>query len=807
MYQFTGFTEKANAVLNLTVTTAENAGHTYIGTEHLLYALCADGAGVAGAVLRSRHVTAEAVYEKLAETVGTGVPTALTLNEITPRLKKLLSSALSLAGQDEPGAGTGHLLRALLSDKRAAAVQLLTRLGVSPAAVLQDLNAGMRDADLLLNPAKGRESEKRSLATLEKYAVELTSPGRIEKLDPVVCRDKEIARVIRILCRRAKNNPCLIGDPGVGKTAVAEGLAARIAAGDVPEALQNKRLWSLELNGMVAGAKYRGDFEERIKNVIAEVTASGDVILFIDEIHNIIGAGAAEGAVDAANILKPELARGQLRVIGATTVEEYRKYIEKDAALERRFQTVTVEGPTPEKALSILRTLKPKYEVFHGCEIEDEALTAAVKLSARFLNDRFLPDKAIDLLDEAAAEKTLAESRKPAALKALEAKRGEVREEMRSALNAQDYLLAANAREKELTLNLEIQTETEKWENELGSRPRRVTANDIAAVLSEQTGIPAENLRQGEKERLARLEELLSAQVIGQPQAVAAVSAAIRRARTGLGDPKRPIGVFFFCGPTGVGKTELAKAIAACVFQDEKALIRVDMSEYSQPHAVARLFGAPPGYVGYDEGGTLTERLRRRPYSVLLFDEAEKAHPDVFNALLQIMEDGVLTSGAGKTVNCRNCVMILTSNAGDRFVSEALPSLGFGTGQDPQKAAEAAVRSELKKIFRPEFLNRIDETVVFGRLDRAALVSIAEKLLRELAGRAAEAGLTVRFAPGLAEHIVDNSETDAFGARPLRRFITANIENPLAERMLQDGEIKEITVKAGEGGIQIKNEK
>ncbi len=806
MYQFTGFTQKANTVLNKAVAAAENAGHTYIGTEHLLYALCDDDAGVAGTVLRKRSVTPEAVYRRLAATVGTGIPTALTQNEITPRLKKLLAAALGLARQDELGAGTGHLLQALLADKRAAGVQLLAGMGISPAAVLQDLNAGLRDADLLLSPA--REPEKRkSLATLEKYAVELTSPARLAKLDPVVCREAEISRVIRILCRRSKNNPCLIGDPGVGKTAVAEGLAARIAAGDVPEPLQNKRLYSLELNAMVAGAKYRGDFEERIKNVIGEVIASGEVILFIDEIHNIIGAGAAEGAVDAANILKPVLARGELRVIGATTVEEYRRYIEKDPALERRFQTVTVEEPTQEATLTILRTLKPKYEAFHGCGIADEAITAAVSLSARYLNDRFLPDKAIDLLDEAAAEKKLTESRKPGALAALETQRNELRDEMRAAAAAQDYRMAATAREKEMALNREIVTAREQWETEKTRQPPLVTAADVANILSEQTGIPAARLQQAEKQRLSDLEAQLGAHVIGQQAAIKTVSAAIRRARTGLADPKRPIGVFFFCGPTGVGKTELAKAIAACVFQDEKALIRVDMSEYSQPHAVAKLFGAPPGYVGYDEGGTLTEKLRRRPYSVLLFDETEKAHPDIFNTLLQIMEDGMLTSAAGKSVSCRNCVIILTSNAGDRFVTDALPALGFGTQKNPQDAAEAAVRGELKKIFRPEFLNRIDEIAVFKKLGKAELAAIAEKMLRELAERAAGAGVALRYEDGLAAQIAEHCKTDAFGARPLRRYITANVENPLAERLLGENAPTEITVGMKVGEVRMWEEK
>lgn len=734
MYQFTGFTQKANAVLNAAVVAAETAGHTYIGTEHLLYALCGDPACVAGAMLKIRGVAAGDVWTKIAYAVGTGIPTVLTQNDITPRLGGIITNALRMGRNEELGAGTGHLLCSLLSDKQSAAVLILGELGVSPAVLLQEMQAGLRNAELLLaDPAGSGRGKSRALTALEKYAVDLTARAKEGRVDPVVCRDGEIGRVIRILCRRTKNNPCLLGDPGVGKTAVVEGLAARIAAGDAPPALRDKKVYALELNSMVAGAKYRGDFEERIKNVISEVVSSGQVILFIDELHNIIGAGSAEGAVDAANILKPALSRGELRIIGATTVEEYRKNIEKDAALERRFQTVTVEEPTPARALTILKTLKPKYEAFHGCAIGEDALEAAVTLSARFLNDRFLPDKAIDLMDEAAAKK---------------------------------MLTLADA----------------------ADRPAEtVTAEDIAAVLSEQTGIPAESLQADEKQRLASLETLLSSHVIGQEQAVKAVSAAIRRARVGLADPNRPMGVFFFCGPTGVGKTELAKAIAGGVFRNEKALVRVDMSEYTEAHAVARLFGSPPGYVGFEEGGRLTEQLRRRPYCVLLFDEVEKAHPDVFNSLLQILEEGTLTSAAGKTVNCRNSIVIMTSNAGDRYVSEALPRLGFSPAAGAEALAEAAVKGELKKIFRPEFLNRIDEIVVFRKLSRQDLCRIAEKMLGELAARAAGFGLKLTFCEALPEFIVARCESGSYGARPLRRFITANIENPLSERLLADG--------------------
>ena len=795
MYQFTGFNAKANAAVNRAISLAEGAGHTYIGTEHLLWALCAEEKGLAAAVLRGRGVTAAAVGERLTREIGAGAPTLLTQSELTPRLQRVLTNALRLAAGEPAGAGTGHLLSALLAEKRAAGVQTLVSLNVSPAAVAQDLRGGLRNAEILLSPKAA--APKPGLKTLEKYAADLTALARENAPDPVVCREKEIARVIRILCRRTKNNPCLIGDPGVGKTAIAEGLAARIAAGDVPDLLKGKSVYALELNSMVAGAKYRGDFEERIKNVVQEVISDGSVILFIDELHNIIGAGSAEGAVDAANILKPALARGNLRVIGATTVEEYRRCIEKDAALERRFQTVTVEEPAPERAAEILRSLRPKYEAHHGCRIADGAIDAAVRLSARYLPDRFLPDKAIDLLDEAAAAKAIETAGPPAALRELEAALAQAREELRAAAEAKDPAALRSAREKAEALREAIETETDRHAL---ADPPTVTAADVAAVLSEQTGIPAESLTADETDRLKGLEDALGKLVIGQSAAVKAVSDAIRRARTGLRDPMRPMGIFFFCGPTGVGKTELAKALAATVFQDEKALIRVDMSEYAEPHAVARLFGAPPGYVGFENGGQLTEKLRRRPYSVLLFDEVEKAHPDVFNALLQLMEDGTVTSAAGKTVNCRNTIVIFTSNAGDRALYEALPTLGFGAGSGENDRRNAAM-AELKKLFRPEFLNRVDEIVVFGRLSRETLERIAEKLLSSLAERAAGAGVTLEFAPGLASFIVSQCDVTAYGARPLRRYIAAEIESPLANLLLE-GKQETVRVEAADGAIR-----
>ena len=794
MYQFTGFTEKANAALNRAFTAAEDAGHTYVGTEHLLYALSFDTEGVAGSLLAGAGVTPDAVYERLSAAVGEGVPTVLTQEDVTPRLRRAISEALRLGRDREFGAGTGHLLLALVSEKNAAAVLILSALGVSPAALRSKLSAGLHGAEHLLTGAGLGAVRKKGTETLQKYAVELTAHVRAGRFDPVVCREKEIDRVIRILCRRTKNNPCLIGEPGVGKTAVVEGLAARIAAGNVPEPLRGKQLWSLELNSMVAGAKYRGDFEERMKNLLQEVSASGQAILFLDELHNLIGAGSAEGAVDAANILKPSLARGELRLIGATTAEEYRRTVEKDAALERRFQKVTVEEPTPERAREILEALRPGYEAFHGCRITDEAVSAAVKLSVRYLNDRFLPDKALDLIDEAAAKKTL-ERKKASPDPRTAAAVNEAREALRRAKTEGDAKKIDEAAEMLEAARKEAE---EQLALTLAAPPDRLTADEIAAVLSEQTGIPAESLQSDEKERLKNLEAALGACVIGQPQAVRAVSGAIRRSRTGLGDPNRPMGVFFFCGPTGVGKTEMAKAIAKCVFQDEKALIRVDMSEFSEQHSVARLFGSPPGYVGYEEGGQLTEKLRRRPYSVVLFDETEKAHPDVFNALLQILEEGTLTSAAGKTVNCRNCIIILTSNAGDRFVTEALPRLGFSQKTDASDA-ENAVRQALKTVFRPEFLNRMDEIVVFRRLNEADLTAVAQKMLRQLSERAADVGVRLRYSEAVPRFLAAQCLAGHYGARPLRRKITADIEDPLSELLLSDA------LPDGEAQVSVKD--
>ena len=745
MYQFTGFTQKANAALNAAIQTAQNAGHTYVGTEHLLAGLSMDERSVSGAVLRSHGLPYDEICAEIDRQIGSGVPTKLSEKDVTPHLKKIIETALALAARDDLHAGTGHLLSALLGDGRSVAVKIMRSAGVTPAAVYSDVTAGLHGANGLLFAAGDGAPKKKDPPTLSKYGVNLTRLARAGKTDPVVCREREIDRVIRILCRRTKNNPCLIGEPGVGKTAVAEGLAARIAKGDVPSLLEDREIYSLELTSMVAGAKYRGDFEERLRGVVNEVRTAGNVILFIDELHNLIGAGAAEGAVDAANILKPVLARGELRVIGATTIDEYRKNIEKDAALARRFQTVTVAEPTPAQTGTILRSLRPAYEAHHGCKITDGALQTAVDLSVRYLTNRFLPDKAIDVIDEAAAKKNIA-----------------------AAKNADETPAA-----------------------------RTVLPADVAEVVSEQTGIPAAQLSSADKAQLLRLEETLNRVVIGQPAAVHAVVAAIKRARTGLADPQHPTGTFIFCGPTGVGKTALAKALAEHLFRDPAALVSFSMSEFSEKHSVSRLFGAPPGYVGFEDGGRLTEQIRRHPYSVLLFDEIEKAHPDVFGSLLQVLEEGKLTDANGKTADCRNCILVLTSNVGAEYAVGGLPGIGFGTDPAGELARrETAVRGALEKIFRPEFLNRIDETVLFSPLGQPELRQIAENMLAEIAGRAAGQGLTLAFSPAVAQHLAVRCEKEKNGARPLRRLIEKEIEDPLAAMLLGDALPPETAVTA-----------
>lgn len=722
MFKFTGFTEKANKSLNAAVKAAEDLGHTYIGSEHILLGLLSDTSTVAGAVLAAHNITYADIEEELKRSIGVGVPTELQPDDFTPRSKNILETSVAFARQmGQQLVGTEHVLLAIAREGSCSATLLLSRAGVSMQDIVNDVSKALMGGTANAgtdNKDGGKENE----SMLSQFGRDLTKLAKDGKIDPVIGRQKEIERVIQILSRRTKNNPCLIGEPGVGKTAIAEGLALKIVSGEVPELLKDKKIYSLDLTGMVAGTKYRGDFEERIKKVIDEVKNAKDVILFIDEVHTLIGAGSAEGAADAANILKPSLARGELQIIGATTIEEYRKHIEKDAALERRFQPVMVDEPSQEEAIEILKGIKDKYEAHHKVKITDEAIESAVKLSTRYIGDRYLPDKAIDLIDEAASRVRLRSYTAPSDLKELEDKKKSVEAEKLSAVNAQEFERAATLRDEERKLDKEIKDKKENWHDMAGKSHDEVTPADIADIVSSWTGVPVTQLSTEESDRLLHMEDELHRRIVGQDEAVEAVSRAIRRGRVGLKDPKKPIGSFIFLGPTGVGKTELCKALAAAMFGDENAMIRLDMSEYMEKHTVSRLIGSPPGYVGYDEGGQLTEKVRRKPYSVVLFDEIEKAHPDVFNMLLQILDDGVLTDGQGRRVDFKNCIIIMTSNVGAKLISQKQKAFGFAAGakelEQNEKEIKDAVMGELRNTFRPEFLNRVDDIIVFQRLTK-----------------------------------------------------------------------------------------
>ena len=792
MYKFTGFTQKANSALNAAVEVAENMGHTYVGSEHLLAGLLKTDGGVACTALNARGISIDDVESVLKSTVGVGTPTVLVPDDFTPRLKYIIE--LSVAAARSMGhtyTGTEHLLISLIKEGSNCAVNIITKLGVSPSDVLGDtvkaVNANSPSSKQS-NEKGGKAGGKSDTPTLEQFGRDLTDYAKNNKIDPVIGRSKEIERVIQILSRRTKNNPCLIGEPGVGKTAVAEGLALKIASGEVPETLADKRIVSLDLTGMVAGTKYRGDFEERIKTALEEVAKSGNVILFIDELHTLIGAGSAEGAVDAANILKPSLARGEIQVIGATTLEEYRKHIEKDAALERRFQPVTVGEPSEDEAIEILKGLRDRYEAHHKVKITDEAIVAAVKMSVRYIGDRFLPDKAIDLVDEAASKVRLRAFTAPPDLKELEEKIKAYDDEMAAAINAQEFERAAKIRDEKREAQLELKKQKDGWQQRSSSSAGEVTANEIAEIVSGWTGIPVIELTKEESARLLNMENELHERIVGQDEAVKAVSRAIRRSRVGLKDPKRPTGSFIFLGPTGVGKTELCKTLAASMFGDENAMIRLDMSEYMEKHTTSRLVGSPPGYVGYDEGGQLTERVRRKPYSVILFDEIEKAHPDVFNMLLQILDDGILTDSQGRKVDFKNCIIIMTSNIGAKMIAGSGSALGFGnekgSGMSDEKIKEA-VMGELKKSFRPEFLNRVDDIIVFRKLVKEDIKEIAKRMLSSLTKRVAAMGITIEFDENAVEKIADAGFDPVYGARPLRRAIQSKIEDKLSEEILE----------------------
>lgn len=800
MYQFKGFTEKANKALNLAIESAEEMRHNYVGTEHILYGLVKEGSGVAATALNECGVTEDALREKLESINGTMSLVELTPDDFTPRTKRVLRAAVIISSKTGyTYVGTEHLLLAILSESDSYAVAFLEELGVSVERLAQAVSKGMQGgADDSFggfeNESAPNGSQKGGSA-LDKFGRDLTQAAKNGEIDPVIGREKEIQRVIQILSRRTKNNPVLIGEPGVGKTAVAEGLALEIAKGNVPEILKDKRVVSLDLTGMVAGAKYRGDFEERIKAAIDEVKKSKNTILFIDELHTIVGAGAAEGSADAANILKPSLARGDFQVIGATTLNEYRKYIEKDAALERRFQPVKVGEPTPEQAVQILKGLRDSYEAHHKVKITDEAINAAVTLSSRYIADRYLPDKAIDLIDEGASKVRLASLTSPDNVKELEDEIADYEKEKASAINEQDFERAARLRDEQKELQTKLDDAKKKWQEQQKGNSGEVTAEDIAKIVSEWTGIPVVQLTKEESERLLNMENVLHERVIGQSEAVTAIAKAIRRGRVGLKDPKRPVGSFIFLGPTGVGKTELCKALAEAMFGDENAMLRLDMSEYMEKHTVSKLIGSPPGYVGFEEGGQLTEKVRRKPYSVVLFDEIEKAHPDVFNMLLQILEDGRLTDSQGRTVDFKNTIIIMTSNVGARLITEKQSSLGFNSENENAEESEKKdikelVTGELRKVFRPEFLNRVDDIIVFNKLNKDEIKQIAVKMLKTLENRLDKMNIKISFTDNAISEIADKGFDENYGARPLRRAIQNEIEDPLSEQMLE-GKVKD----------------
>ena len=794
------FTKRAEKALEYAGDLAQGFGHNYIGTEHILYGLVKEGSGVASQVLNMQKITAENVVEEIEVLIGKG-DKSQNRGEIgfTPRSKRVIENAFLEARKlGSEFIGTEHLLIGIMREGDSVAVRIMMDLNVNPQklyneivkVINEDENAGVSDKQ---PKGKARGSYNQT-PTLNQYGTDLTKKATEGKLDPVIGRKDEIQRVIQILSRRTKNNPCLIGEPGVGKTAVAEGLAERIIAEDVPEMLKNKRVVSLDIASMIAGAKYRGDFEERIKKCLEEVKKAGDVILFIDEVHTIVGAGSAEGAVDAANILKPLLARGEVQVIGATTLNEYRKYIEKDSALERRFSPVTVGEPTNEETIEILKGIRDRYEAHHNVKITDEAIKAAVELSTRYINDRFLPDKAIDLVDEAASRVKMRTYTQPDTLKKLEEEISAMNKEKDDAIKVQDFEKAAGLRDKINVEKEKLQKEKEKWESKNTKSITTLTEEDIAEVVASWTGVPVKKLTQTENEKLRNLEQTLHQRVIGQNEAVDAVAKAIRRGRVGLKDPNRPIGSFLFLGPTGVGKTELSKALAESLFGNEDAMIRIDMSEYMEGHSVSKLIGSPPGYVGFDEGGQLTEKIRRKPYSVILFDEIEKAHPDVMNMLLQILDDGRLTDSQGRTVNFKNTVIIMTSNIGARLITDKT-TLGFSAkdkkdeSQKEYETIKKDVMGELKKQFRPEFINRIDEIIVFHKLNDEDIKQIIDIMLNQVTKRMAEKSYKFEIDNSVKELIAKKGVDTDYGARPLKRAIQNILEDKIAEEIL-DGNIK-----------------
>ena len=821
-YKFTNRAEKAIQIAN---ELASEMGHSYIGTEHLLYGLTKEGNGVASKVLELQNITPDKIIEEIEELIGiVDIDEEYEIIEtsgFTPRTKRVIENAFREAKKiGSEYIGTEQLLVGIMQEADSVAVRILLDLDISPQKLYNEIVKVINEEDFNQNEKVNKNiGSYNSTPTLNQFGADLTKQAIEGKLDPVIGRKQEIERVIQILSRRTKNNPCLIGEPGVGKTAVIEGLAEKIVIGDVPEMLKNKRVVTLDITSMVAGAKYRGDFEERIKKSLNEVRKAGDVILFIDEIHTIVGAGAAEGAVDAANILKPLLARGEIQLIGATTISEYRRYIEKDAALERRFSPVTVQEPTIEETIKILKGIRDKYEAHHNVKITDEAINVAVNLSVRYINDRFLPDKAIDLIDEAASKLKMKTYTRPEKLKELEEKISSIGKEKEEAILVQDFEKAAKLRDEESNLKEKLEKDNKKWENKTSKNVTILNDEDIAEVIASWTNIPVKKLTQDENEKLKNLEENLHKRVVGQNEAVEAVAKAIRRGRVGLKDPKRPIGSFLFLGPTGVGKTELSKALAECLFGNEDSMIRIDMSEYMEPHSISKLIGSPPGYVGFDEGGQLTEKVRRKPYTVLLLDEIEKAHPDVMNMLLQILEDGRLTDSQGRTVNFKNTVIIMTSNIGARAITDR-KTLGFTSftanisdnrkenmtseivngkeilenkeklekvKAEEKKQYESIkkdVMAELKREFRPEFINRIDEIIVFHKLNEDEIMQIIDILLKQVEKRLKQNDYEVRIDESVKKLIAKKGFDANYGARPLRRAIQSYVEDVISEAIL-----------------------
>ncbi len=809
MAMFGRFTERAQKAIVLAQDSARKLNHNYVGTEHLLLGLIREGEGIAAKTLKQMGITEEWVRQKIIQAVGLGSQAGAELLGFTPRTKRIFELSFAEARNlNHNYVGTEHLLLGLIREGEGIAARILLEAGIDFAKVREEIlkQLGGSPAKDAMDNTEPYAANRQNTPTLDRYGRDLTEMVREGKLDPVIGREREIERVIQILSRRTKNNPCLIGEPGVGKTAIAEGLAQRIVEGNIPEILKDKRVVSLDMASMVAGAKYRGEFEERLKKIMEELRQAGDVILFIDEMHTIIGAGAAEGAIDASNILKPALARGELQAIGATTIDEYRKHIEKDAALERRFQPILVEEPTVEETIEILKGLRDRYEAHHRVKITDEALEAAARLSHRYITDRYLPDKAVDLMDEAASKVRLKAVTQPSELKTLEEKLEELAKEKEEAVSTQDFEKAAVIRDQEKQIKEELNKQKDKWKT-VQTDQITVGEEEIAETVSNWTGIPVSKLAEEESQRLLKMESILHEKVIGQDEAVEAVSRAIRRARVGIKDPKRPIGSFIFLGPTGVGKTELSKALAEALFGDADAMIRIDMSEYMEKHTVARLIGAPPGYVGYEEGGQLTEKVRSKPYSVILFDEIEKAHPDVFNVLLQILDDGRATDGKGKVVDFKNTVIIMTSNVGASTIRRQR-TLGFaGAVEDEKKDAyekmKENITEELRKTFRPEFLNRIDEVIVFHPLEQEHIYQIVDLMVRDLEKKMAALNIHIEVTEAAKKFLGEKGFDPEYGARPLKRTITRMVEDELSEEILK-GNIStddEILVDVADGKI------